>query len=161
MIFVTLGTSEFQFDRLVRELDHLPHDEEVVVQCRRSAIKPERAIWFDDLPFESIVDYVRRARHVVCHAGVGSILTVAANGKRAIVVPRMSRFGEAVDDHQLPFARRLRDADLITLIEDPEDLPAALASASSEGVRPREGSRLAVDLRKYLTSVVHHAASGT
>ena len=59
-------------------------------------------------PFDELVEHVRRARVVVSHAGVGSVLTALANGKRPVVVPRLHRFGEAVDDHQLPFAPQAR-----------------------------------------------------
>ena len=43
-------------------------------------------------------------------------------GKRPIVVPRRLHLGEAVDDHQLPIARRLDATGIVTLLEDADRL---------------------------------------
>ncbi|MGZ4309425.1 MAG: glycosyltransferase, partial [Gaiellaceae bacterium] len=125
MIFVTLGTQAFPFDRLLRGLDGV--DEELVVQGGASTYRPARAAWFDYLEYPELLEHVKKARAVVSHAGVGSVMTAVAEGKRPLVVPRLRRYGEAVDDHQLPFARRLAEAGLLTLVEDPAELSAALA----------------------------------
>jgi UDP-N-acetylglucosamine transferase subunit ALG13 len=94
---------------------------------------------------------MREARTIVTHAGVGSIQMARACGKRPIVVARRADLGEHVDDHQLAFARRLAAAGLITLVEDPEDLPRAIAEHGDArvGVDADEG-RLAEELRRYL-----------
>ena len=98
MIFVTLGTLHFPFDRLLHALEGLPGDEELIVQCRAPGRLPAWACSVPDLPFDELVKTMRAARVVVCHAGVGSVLTALANGKRPVTVPRLARLGEAVDD---------------------------------------------------------------
>jgi len=148
VIFVTLGTQAYPFDRLLGGLDGL--DEELVVQGGVSSHRPAGAGWFDYLEYPQLVEYVRRARAVVSHAGVGSVMTAVAEGKRPLVVPRLHRFGEAVDDHQVPFARRLAEAGLVTLVEDPAGLPAALADPPPLAERAASESSLAADLRAYL-----------
>jgi UDP-N-acetylglucosamine transferase subunit ALG13 len=154
MIFVTVGASGYQFDRLLEAVADLDLDEEMVVQHGPSGVRVPKATRVDFLPFESIVDHVRRARSVVTHAGIGSVLLAAANGKRPIVVPRLSRFGEAVDDHQLGAGRKLAEAGLVRLVEDPRNLAEAL-SASVEGVaETTHGGPLADDIRDYLQGVV-------
>ena len=151
MIFVTLGTQAFPFDRLLRGLDGL--DEELVVQAGASSHRPPGAAWYDYLEYPRVVEHVRRARAVVSHAGVGSVMTAVADGKRPLVVPRLHRFGEAVDDHQVPFARRLAEAGLVTLVEEPAGLPAALADPPPLPEREASESKLAADLRSYLLDV--------
>jgi UDP-N-acetylglucosamine transferase subunit ALG13 len=135
MIFVTVGTNEAPFDRLVQAIDRLPADEEVVVQCGASSHQPAHAVRVDYLPFEELVDLVRRARVVITHAGAGSTMVVLANGKQPVVVPRLRRYGEAVDDHQLTFARRLAERGLVTLLEEPADLAETVAVAQPAGAR--------------------------
>jgi UDP-N-acetylglucosamine transferase subunit ALG13 len=149
VIFVTLGTQAYPFDRLLRGLDGL--EEELVVQGGSSTHRPEGATWFDFLDYPQLVEYVRAARVVVTHAGVGSVMTVVAEGKRPIVVPRLARYAEAVDDHQLPFARRMDDAGLVRLVEDPAQLRDAVAGTPEPPLagQGRETS-LAADLRAYL-----------
>jgi UDP-N-acetylglucosamine transferase subunit ALG13 len=151
MIFVTIGTSE-PFDRLVLALDRVSLDEEIVVQCGETSVRPTSGTHVEFLPFDDLVEYLRRARVVVTHAGVGSIMAALANGKRPVVVPRLRRYGEAVDDHQLAFARRLDDAGLVRLVEDPDDLAPALAEDGGGRVAPGAGrSPLVDELYDYLT----------
>jgi UDP-N-acetylglucosamine transferase subunit ALG13 len=129
MIFVTVGTNEAAFDRLVQAVADLRLDEELVVQRGSSSVDCQGPLVHDFLSFEEMTGYVQRARVVVCHAGVGSVLLALSNGKRPIVVPRRKELGEAVDDHQVLFARRFADEGLVQLSE-PESLAASIASAS-------------------------------
>jgi beta-1,4-N-acetylglucosaminyltransferase len=154
VIFVTLGTQEFQFDRLLHALDALPGDEELVIQCGRASFRPARAEWHDHLGFEELLDGIRRARVVVCHAGVGSVLTALEERRRPVVVPRLHQFGEAVDDHQVPFARRLAATGAVLLVEDLDELPAALAAQEPSAASRLGGHALALDVKGYLESLV-------
>ena len=142
MIFVALGTQTYSFDRLLRGLDEV--DEELVVQGGASTHRPAGATWFDFLDFPQLLEYVRAARVVVSHAGVGTVMTVVGEGKRPVVVPRLARYDEAVDDHQLSFARRMQEAGLVRLVEDPAELRAAVATTPEPPQAQRAGeSRLA------------------
>jgi beta-1,4-N-acetylglucosaminyltransferase len=153
VIFVTIGSYE-PFDRLLAAVGALLGDEPIIAQCGGSRVRPVRASCVEFMPFDDLVEHVRRARAVITHAGVGSVLTVLANGKRPIVVPRLKRFGEAVDDHQLAFARRLSVAGAVVLVEDPAQLEHALAETpGSPPVRPAGGA-LADELRAYLAATV-------
>jgi UDP-N-acetylglucosamine transferase subunit ALG13 len=160
MIFVTVGTNEAPFDRLIRALERIPAGEPLVVQTGASAVRPAAATCFEHLPFDVLSDYVRRARTVVTHAGVGSVLVALSNGKRPVVVPRLARHGEAVDDHQLTFASRFARAGLVTLVEDEDALPEALAASADLGprARPVADSRLTSELNGYLHSLLRKEA---
>ncbi|HVD49761.1 MAG TPA: glycosyltransferase [Gaiellaceae bacterium] len=155
MIFVTLGTQAYQFDRLLRGLDGI--GERLVVQGGASGFRPRGATWFDYLEYPQLVEQMRSARVVVSHAGVGSVMTSLAEGKRPVVVPRLKRFGEAVDDHQLPFARRLAEGGLLTLVEDVSGLAAAVAETPAAPPSLGGESRLAADLRDYLEELLGHS----
>jgi UDP-N-acetylglucosamine transferase subunit ALG13 len=158
MIFVTVGTNEAPFDRLLYAVTQLPDGEELVVQHGFSRIRPARATCFQLLPFEMLVEYVRRSRVVVTHAGVGSVMVALSNGKRPIVLPRLKRFGEAVDDHQVPFARRMAERGLVTVLREATQLADVLAKPPSPGrVGSGDDSRLTDDLRTYLERAVVRA----
>ena len=116
MIFVTVGASGYPFDRLIQAVEALDLDEEIVVQHGASAIKPRNSACFAFMPFEQVVAHVRAARAVVTHAGIGSILVAASNGKCPVVVPRRSRFAEAVYNHQIGAVRKLAEAGLVRLV---------------------------------------------
>ena len=157
MILVTVGTNEAPFDRLVRVFDtpgggSVGGAEEVLLQHGASLLRPAGATCVDFLPFEDLVDAIRRARLVVMHAGVGSIMTALANGKRPVVVPRLHRYGEAVDDHQLDLGRRLHDSGLVTLVEDPQDVPKVLETASETSEHDLGPSRqLVAELKAFIS----------
>jgi UDP-N-acetylglucosamine transferase subunit ALG13 len=153
VIFATIGTTE-PFDRLLGALDALT-DEELVVQCGDSSARPSRATCIDYVSFDELLEYIRGARFVVSHAGVGTILAVIREGKRPIVVPRRAMFGEAVDDHQVELARRLDELRLVTCVEDPATLVDAMRSAAPE-TRPLDDAhpRLVDELRQYVESTV-------
>ena len=155
MIFVTLGTQDYPFDRLLRALDGV--EEELVVQGGASTHRPAGAEWLGFMPAPQIVGHVRRARVVVSHAGVGSVLTVVGEGKRPVVVPRLQRHGEAVDDHQLPFARRAAEAGLLTLVEDVSTLRDVVAETPLPPEVVRAEGALVEDLRSYLHEVLGYS----
>ena len=154
MIFVTVGTNEAPFDRLVRAVEHFPDGEELLVQHGSSSIRPANATCIDYVSFDVLVDHVRRARAVVTHAGIGSMIVALANGKRPIVVPRLQRFGEAVDDHQIPLAHRLAEKGAIQLVESVDLLPDALVEAAPSSVEVGDDGRLSRELRAHLESLV-------
>ena len=162
MILVVVGISRLPFDRLLGALHALSADERLVIQSGVSSGGPAHAEYFGYLPFNDLVALITRARVVVTHAGVGSMMTTLAEGKRPIVVPRLKRFGEAVDDHQLVLARRLAREGVVTVVEDIADLAGAIAAADTSpafAVTPDE--RLVTELRGYIDDVIserdHHA----
>jgi UDP-N-acetylglucosamine transferase subunit ALG13 len=149
MIFVTIGSAE-PFDRLLDAVAALPAGEEVVAQCGASTVRPGNAGCVDFLSCDDFLESVARARVVVTHAGVGTVMAVLAAGKRPVVVPRLARFGEAVDDHQLAFARRLDEIGAVALVEDLAALPSAVAEALAPPPVRLGRSPLAGELREYV-----------
>lgn len=155
MIFVTVGTNEARFDRLLGAVDGLGAGEELIVQHGPSAVRPAGATAVDFLSFDDMVETMRRARIVVTHAGVGSVMTSLLAGTRPIVVPRLHRFGEAVDDHQVPFGRRVAEAGLVVLCENSDELAQVVASGSGQlDVELRPSRRLVGDLQEYLSATI-------
>lgn len=150
MIFVSVGTHEAPFDRLLRAVGELELDEELVVQHGPSQVRCANAVEAEYLPFDDVVRYIREARAVVMHAGVGSMMISLANGKRPIVMPRLHRFAEHVDDHQLELGRRLEANGLVTVVEDADELAQALARPPEPPGGMTGVPWLGSDLREYL-----------
>ncbi|MBM4389769.1 MAG: hypothetical protein FJ090_01495 [Deltaproteobacteria bacterium] len=126
MVFVTVGTHEDPFDRLVAEVDRLVATGEVdeaYVQTGYSTVVPAHCRHDKMIGFDAMQAAMRAARVVVTHGGPASIMQALALGKVPVVVPRQSRHGEHVDDHQCRFARRIADR-VIVVMEMPELAPA-------------------------------------
>lgn len=157
MIFATLGTHETPFERLIDALGALPRHEPLIVQHGSSRPGPGWATRVAFLSYEQMAEHVRAARVVVAHAGVGSIMIALAHERRPVVVPRLERFGEHVDDHQLSLGRRLDALGLVTLVEDPALLAAAVARTVGAPARLPPAHRLPQELRHYLAAEVRAA----
>ena len=155
MILVTVGTNEARFDRLLEALDGLGEREELLVQHGPSPVRPSGAHCVEFLPFDELTAEMRRARVVVTHAGVGSIMVALANRKRPVVVPRLKAYGEAVDDHQLQLGRRFSGVGLVTLVEDPRDLAAALVDVDEVAAIVQASSELGADLGRFIGTAIH------
>jgi UDP-N-acetylglucosamine transferase subunit ALG13 len=161
VIFVSVGTNEARFDRLLTAIAGLLLEEEVVVQHGHSArIGPQGAQFVDFLRFEEMVAYVSRARAVVTHAGVGSVMVSLANGKRPFVAPRRKEFGEAVDDHQLQLGRRFAKAGLVTLVEDLNSFDDVLRRDEHPVPTLPATNSLASDLVAFLREEIRPRAAG-
>ena len=129
MIFVTVGTHEQQFNRLVSYMDEWAskHDEEVVIQSGFSTYEPKSANFSKLYPYKTMVELVDKARIVITHGGPSSFIMPLQIGKVPVVVPRMKEFDEHVNDHQLDFARAVAERQgNIIVIEDVTKLSETL-----------------------------------
>ena len=126
LIFVTVGTHQQPFERLIRALDTLPA-EELVVQYgfAQPPHGVRHAVPF--MSFPEMLDQFARADTVITHGGVGSILCATSAGHVPIVVPRLKRYGEHVDDHQVGLIRELEATGEIVVMWDLDRLRAAVA----------------------------------
>lgn len=133
MIFVTVGTHEQPFNRLVEEIDRLKGtniiDEDVVIQTGFSTYEPRFCVWSKLFPYQDMCKYVEEARIVITHGGPSSFVMPLQVGKTPIVVPRQKKFGEHVNDHQLEFARKIVDQQRnILLVENIEELENSICN---------------------------------
>jgi UDP-N-acetylglucosamine transferase subunit ALG13 len=126
MIFVTVGTHEQSFDRLVKEIDNLVKEgiikEEVFIQLGYSNYTPKYCEYSKLINYEDMVEKTTKARIVITHGGPGSIMLPLSLNKIPIVVPRQEQYGEHVDDHQVLFSKRLEKEGKILAIYEIEQL---------------------------------------
>ena len=127
MIFVTVGTHEQPFNRLIEEVDRLKgegtFEDEVIIQRGYSTYEPKNCTYFDLIPWEQMQQYNKDARIVITHGGPASFIDVLSLGKVPIVVPRQAQFNEHVNDHQLEFCRQVeKRMHNIIVVEDTKEL---------------------------------------
>lgn len=123
MIFVTVGTHEQPFNRLVQEIDNLKRDgiinEDVIIQTGYSTYEPKYCQWDKFIPYKKMIKNVEDAHIVITHGGPASFIMPLQIGKTPIVVPRKKKFDEHVNDHQVEFARNVAERmGTIILVED-------------------------------------------
>lgn len=144
MIFVTVGT-QIPFDRLIEAVDTLAPElggEEVVAQTSgRGKYVPRniRTVGFlDPAAFDELFD---RARIIVAHAGMGTVISAIERHKPLIVMPRLAEFGEHRNDHQRATAVQLVKMGVCAVAENVDDLRRFFASPVASdrmSVKPSE-----------------------
>lgn len=113
MIFVTVGTHEQPFNRLVKAIDKLKKDgvitEDVIMQTGYSTYEPKYCKWDKLIPYDQMVKNVEDARIVITHGAPASFIMPLQIGKTPIVVPRQKKFNEHVNNHQVEFAKNVAE----------------------------------------------------
>lgn len=127
MIFVTVGTHEQQFDRLIKKIDELKKngeiEEKVIIQTGFSTYEPQYCQWSKLIPYQQMIKNVKEARIVITHGGPASFVMPLQIGKTPIVVPRQYQYNEHVNNHQVEFARNVSERmGTIIPVEDIETL---------------------------------------
>lgn len=111
MIFVTVGTHEQQFNRLIKEVDILKGEgfiqDDVFIQTGFSDYEPVHCQWKNLISYDEMNHYMDEANIIITHGGPTTFMGVISKGKRPIVVPRQEKFGEHVNDHQMEFCLKL------------------------------------------------------
>jgi len=110
MIFVTTG-AQLPFDRFIQAVDEIMEsmDEPVVVQALKSNYHPKNFEMVDFIPPDEFNKILTEARLIVCHAGIGSILSALEYEKPIIIFPRLASWGEHRNDHQLATAMKMNE----------------------------------------------------
>lgn len=130
MILVLLGTQNNSFHRLLEEvqknIDNGNIKEEVVVQRGYTKFESKNMTMYTQLPADELKKLVDKADLVITHGGVGSIITAIEENKKVIAVPRLKKYKEHVNDHQLDIIKSFNDAGYIIGLESVEKLGDAL-----------------------------------
>ena len=130
MIFVTVGTHEQPFNRLVKYMDRWAGEnrEEVVIQTGFSTYEPKNCKWKKLFSYQEMIENVEKARIVITHGGPSSFIMPLQIGKVPIVVPRKKEFEEHVNDHQVSFCEAVANRQgNIVVVEEIERLGETLS----------------------------------
>ena len=136
MVFVTVGTHEQQFNRLISSVDALVGEkrlaDNVFMQTGYCTYVPEHCAYRQFVDYKEMAMLMRESDVVITHGGPSSFIEAMSQGKVPVVVPRLERFGEHVNDHQADFVRLVaeRKGGIIPCF-DVADLPKAIEEAES------------------------------
>lgn len=127
MIFVTVGTHEQQFNRLIETVDKLVESglvkEKVIIQTGYSTYIPNNCEWGKFYPYKKMLELINKAHIVITHGGPSSFIIPLQMGKVPIVVPRQQIFGEHINNHQKDFCKALYEREhTILYLEDVKSL---------------------------------------
>uniref|UniRef100_UPI00405663DE PssE/Cps14G family polysaccharide biosynthesis glycosyltransferase n=1 Tax=Acetatifactor sp. TaxID=1872090 RepID=UPI00405663DE len=140
MIFVTLGSQKFQFDRLLKKLDELIEKgiitDKVTAQIGASTYTPKHFEYVNFMDRTEFANTMDQAGIVITHGGTGVIIGAVKKGKKVIAIPRLAKYGEHVDDHQLQLLHQFDDLGIICACYDSEDLGKCVSEIDNLTFRP-------------------------
>ena len=126
MIFVTLGTQNRAFTRLLDEIEEQAKKgnikEEIVVQAGFTKYNSKYMKVVDFFDRDEFREVMERCDLLITHGGVGSILTGLQFNKKIIVCPRLSKYGEHLNDHQVQIVSNFVDKGYILAFNDGDNL---------------------------------------
>jgi len=155
MIFLTVGTL-FPFDRLVEAVDNAVAKgfikENVFAQIGKTDFEPKNLEYVEALDKDMFEEKVAKADYLISHAGIGSITTALERNKPLLVMPRMKRFKEHVNDHQVSTARKFEQLGHVLVAYSVEELPQKIKQLSTFTPKPRgsEAHRVVQRIAKFL-----------
>jgi UDP-N-acetylglucosamine transferase subunit ALG13 len=133
MIFITVGTHTQPFNRLLVEVDNLISKgfikERVVAQIGYSTYKPKYYEFFNFTSYKKILSLNKKANIVISHAGVGSIIIALKYNKPLIIVPRLKKYNEHTDNHQLQIAKAFENENKAIVVYNIRNLKDAINNA--------------------------------
>ncbi len=136
MIFITLGSQKFQFNRLLIEIDRLVEEkkinEEVFAQIGYSDYKPKNYKYKEFLDRDEFAEIMSRCNKVITHGGTGAIVGAVKRGKKVIAVPRLAKYGEHVDDHQLQIIEQFTEMNFILGVKEVDEIENKLMNLDEE-----------------------------
>lgn len=138
MIFVCLGTQIFQFNRLVEKLDDLVRygyiKEEIVAQIGATDYIPQNFFFKRYMDKPEFEEYLKKADLIITHGGTGAIISASKLGKNIIAIPRLAKYKEHVDDHQLQIVDLLSNKGYIRAVYNMDDLICSINEAKKNPI---------------------------
>ena len=140
MILVTLGTQDKSFDRLLKAVDKEIKNgnikDEVIVQAGYTKYESDNMKIFDYVSEEDFKEYIDKCDLMITHSGVGTILNAMEKNKKIIVVPRLSKYKEHNNDHQIEIAEEFEKEGYVIYLKNMKDLGETLKNVSK--FKPRQ-----------------------
>lgn len=159
MIFVTLGSQKFQFDRLLKKIDELVEagviKDKVFAQIGASTYTPKHYEYTNFLDREKFAETMDSCNTVITHGGTGVIIGAVKKGKKVIAVPRLAQYGEHVDDHQLQLLHQFDELGIICACYDLEQLGTSYQTALNTEYRTYQSNTTVIiqSIEEYLESL--------
>lgn len=146
MIFITVGSQKFPFDRLLKMIDALIEkkiivDSEVIGQIGYATYQPKCFSARKFYPKAEMLALIEQADIIITHGGTASIITALEKKKKVIVCPREHTYGEHVDNHQLEIAKLFQERNYCFEAKNQEMLSECLKKINNHSFQTFQPNR--------------------
>ena len=158
MIFLTVGTL-FNFDRLVKAVDDAIAKglitDKVFAQIGDSKYIPQNMEYVKILEKEKFDQKLIESDALLSHAGMGSITMALNHNKPILVMPRLKKYSEHVNDHQLGTARKFEVLGHVLVAVEAEELPTKIELLKTFKPKQRinQADKVAQKIKDFLDSI--------
>ena len=128
------GTQDKEFPRLLSEVERLIEigkiEEKVIAQIGYTKFEtklPKSQMELIEFTTPNqIQKLIRESNFIITHGGVATMIEGINNGKKVIAVPRLKKYKEHVNDHQLQIIENFNDSGYIIGIKEVSELEDVL-----------------------------------
>lgn len=156
MILITLGTQDKQFTRLLDKVQEQINKgnihEKVVVQAGHTKYDSNDMEIFDLIDREKFSSLISECDLLITHGGVGSIITGLQSNKKVIVAPRLAKYGEHMNNHQLQITENFSKVGYILPLYENDDLGDALKTVRK--FKPKKFKSNTVNMIKLVSDFI-------
>lgn len=156
MIFVCVGSRNYQFDRLLKKMDELVAagrlPDEVFAQIGQSNYEPENYKYERYVDTERFHKLQHEASVIISHGGTGALISALKMGKQLVAVPRLKKYGEHIDDHQLQVCEAMEEEGYLRCARDMDELEEKIILAFKEPIQKKYArpSRIVETIEEYI-----------
>ncbi len=132
-VFASVGTHPQPFDRLLKELENTAKAKpswKIFAQTGNCSFEPKAFQFKKFLNEKEYMQAIKEADVIVSHGGAGTIINALRQHKPLVIAPRLQRFQEHTNDHQLDLARALASKGKAIAVEDMKELEKAIGQAA-------------------------------
>lgn len=159
MILVLLGTQNNSFVRLLDAVQDCINkkiiNEEVIVQAGFTKYESKDMKIFSMINSENFSKMLDEADLIITHAGVGSLISSLERGKKVIVVPRLKRYNEHVNNHQIQIARKYKHEGYVKSVMNLKNLGRAIKSM--ENFEPKEYKKTKSEILSIIENFIDNS----
>ena len=154
IIFVTVGTHEQPFNRLLKAIDNFAENNrydrnQIIVQKGFSKYLLKHVTSKEMFSADQMNSFYHQADLIISHGGPGSMFPAWLLGKPVIAVPRQKQFNEHVDDHQVAFCDFTEVKGKVICVKDIDKLPIAIETIMLHSKRADHQSKTSVFMQKF------------
>jgi len=107
---------------MIKAVERLAQHEKIVVQAGHTQYKSDKIEIFDFISADKLKKLYDQADYIVTHGGAGSVFQAIKARKRTLIFPRLQKYGEHVDDHQLQLADKLEKLGYLMVFNDGDSI---------------------------------------
>lgn len=135
MILVLLGTQDKPFERLLKQIDKCVEEgiikDKIIVQAGCTKYSSNNMEIFDLIEMDEFDKLIKKADLVITHGGVGSIINSLNKNKLVIATPRLAKYKEHVNDHQVQIIEKFDEGKHIIGLMDLTKLDEAIEKSKT------------------------------